>query len=89
MLPKPDARGWLLVTVAGWAVLCAMAALTGECSALNAPTPAPPMAPAASNAATRRVFFETVEFMEKAPCIGKAHVDANAQNYDSAGLDET
>jgi general secretion pathway protein N len=29
MLPRLDARGWLLVTIAGWAVLCAVAALSG------------------------------------------------------------
>ncbi len=29
MLPRLEARGWLLVTIAGWAMLCAIAALSG------------------------------------------------------------
>ena len=65
-----------------------MAAKAGVCRALNAPTPAPPMAPAASSAATRRVLLETVDVMGKL-LSGKARIGADADKYQDAGLDET
>ena len=45
-------------------VIAPGAAIAGECRVLNAPTPAPPRAPAINRAATRDVFFRAADFME-------------------------
>ena len=58
------------------------------CMAFSTLTPAPPIAPAASKAMTKLVFFNAADFMNESFGL-KAHIGAVAHDYAASALSES